>query len=426
MPRPVHRRRARMFLMGVVALTAVGGISYVGLTAVGGGAIPGQSYTYVTSEFEDVGVLRKQQPVKQNGVRIGEVVSIDYEDGRAVVTMRVEGDKDIHRNASADVREGSVLGRKYVELSPGTPSTGPLGDETIPASQTGDSTPIGDVFDVFDEPTRKALSSSLVELGGGVAGRSGDLRDAVLAAPGLLDGTGEVTAALASDRADLPSLLASANRLAGRFEGRQHELSKLLRQTDDTFRAVSVDNAEPLSEVVQALPETLRQAREGLQALNEPLADIHAGMDTVRRGGQALGASVDDLRGLLREAVEPLETVPDVSDSATPAVEDLTRTITDARPLVPRLSRTVGAASVLLGDLAPYSPDVGRFFSQHDLLSAQMEPNKHAFSFMLVMPGLYNASVSDPTVERTPYPDPGGGAWRDNRWRNSSATGGDG
>jgi len=413
MPRPVHRSQARKFIGGLVALAVVGAVGVVGLSATGGGELPIKSYTYVRGEFEDVGVLRPQQFVKQNGVTIGRVSALDYQNGKAIVTMRLDGERAVHRDAKADVRDGSALGRKYVELMPGTPSAGPLGDSVIPVSRTSDSTALDDVFSVFDKRTRKALRSSLVELGGGMAGRSEDLRAVMRAAPGMLNDLGDVSSTLASEQADLPSLLVSANRLAGRFEARQHELSALLKQADDTFRAVSVDNGLPLHEVVRSLPDTLRQARAGLRALHRPLADVHAAMDTVRPGGRALGASVGNLRGFLREAVGPLGAVPGVSDKANPAVEDLTRTVTDARPLVPRLSRTVGYASVLLDDLAPYAPDMGRFFSQHDLLSGQVAPDKHYFSLMIALPGLYNVSAPDPTVERVPYPEPGGGAWRD-------------
>lgn len=413
MPEPVHRDHARKFLVGVATLAVLGLVAWIGVSVQGGGEVPMKSYTYVTAAFDDVGTLRDLQGVSQNGVRIGQVNSIEYTDGRAIVTMRLDGQRDVYRDARARIVNESVLGPKKVQLDPGKPNAGKLGDRAIPTSQTSDSVSLDDALSVFDERTRTALSSSLVELGGGLAGHSNDLRDAVRAAPGLLDDTGVVTAALASEEAGLPSLLAAANRLTGRFEGRQHELRDLLEQMDTTLRAVNVDGARPLDHALQVAPATLRQARRGLKSLNEPLADVRSAAATIRPGGQALGASADRLRGFLREAVVPLGKMPAVGDKAGPAVEDLTRTVSDARPLVPRVSRTVANASVLLHDLAPYATDVGRFVSQHDLLDGRFAPDKHYFSVLLAMPGPFSASAPDPLTETVPYPEPGGEAWRD-------------
>lgn len=415
MPRPVHRKQARTFLIGIATLAVAVAFAWVGASVQGGGELPGKAYTYVKAAFDDVGMLNPQEEVAQDGVRIGQVDSVEYRNGRAIVTMRLDGKRQVYRDASARAANESVLGRKQIYLDPGTPSAGPLGDRTIPVSQTNDSGSVSEMLSVFDRQTREALRTSLLELGGGLAGHSQDLRDVVRAAPGLLDDFGEVSGALSSEQADLPSLLAAANRLAGRFEGRQRELSSLLEQVDTTFRAINVDGGQPLGDTVKALPTTLRQAREGLKTLNGPLADVRSAMTTIRPGGQALGASTEDLRVFLRESVHPLGKVPGVTEQAVPAVEDLTHTVADARPLVPRLSRTVADANVLLHGLSPYASDIGRFFSQHDLLSGKFAPNKHYFSAMLTMPGLYSASVDDPAADTEPYPPPGGAAWDDNR-----------
>ncbi|WP_176440079.1 MlaD family protein [Haloechinothrix alba] len=409
----MHRDQARKFLIGVVTLAVIGLVSYVGATVQGGGEIPGRPYTYVKAAFEDVGMLQPRQNVVQNGVRIGEVHSVAYEDGHAIVTMRLEGQRSVYRDARAQVGYQAAVGKKHVQFDPGTRSAGPLSDTAIPLSQTSASPELDEALSALDKQTREALGSSLVELGGGLGGHSNDLRDAIRAAPGMLKDAGDISGALTSEQADLPSLLHAANQLAGRFTGHEQELSRLVKQVDTTLRAINVDGARPLADTVQALPATLRQARQGLKSLNGPLSDVRSAATTIRPGAQALGAATEDLRGFLRDAVVPLGKVPRVSDQANPAVEDLTRTVDDARPLVPRLTRTLAYSRALLHDLAPYAPDIGRFFSEHDLLSGQIAPDKHYFGFMIAAPGLYSASVPDPRADRVPYPKPGGGAWRD-------------
>lgn len=412
MPEPLHRDPARRFVVGVAVLLVVGTIGLFGTVVQMGGELPGKSYTYVNASFDNVGMLKPQQTVSQHGRRIGTVTSIAYRKGKAVVTMRLDGERTIYRDARATIVNDSAVGKKGVYLDPGRPAAGPLGDRTIPPSQTRDSVALDDVFSVFDDRTRAALRTGLRELGGGLVGHSEDLHDIIQTAPESLDSIGKISRAAASPQARLPELLTTANRLAKRFHGRGQELSALLEHVDSTFRAVHVDGGRPLSETLQALPSTLREAREGLTTLNQPLSDLRAAVTTVRPGAAALGGSTDDVRGVLREAVGPLEKVPGVSEQASPAVDDLTHTVADARPLIPRLARTVTESDVLLRGLAPYASDAGRFFSEYTMLAGHFSPQEHYFSAMMAFPGTYNASLPDPTVKRVPYPEPGGGAWR--------------
>ncbi|GAA5108406.1 MlaD family protein [Haloechinothrix salitolerans] len=419
MGKPVHRRDARKFLFGLGVLTVLTVIGLIGAQVQGGGVLPGKSYTYVQAAFDDVGTLDTRQDVTHNGVRVGTVSDIEFVAGRAVVTLRLEGDRDVYRDASVGlatkrVRIGneSALGRRYVEFDPGTQGSGPLGDQVIASSQTRNSGAVNDLFVAFDTKTRTKLATGLRNLGGGLAGHSGDLNDVVKAAPDLLDNLGQISGALTAPDADVSGLLRDANQLASRFADRENELRSLLRQTDTTLRAITVDGGEPLRQTVGKLPGTLRTARAGLSDLNDPLADIRSTMNTVQPGTRALGRATEDLRGVFREAPTPLRKLPGVSDKSKPAVDELTKTFADARPLAPQLARTVSDANTLLDDVAPYSVDIGMFFASHDLLSGRIAPGKHYFSAMVASPGLYNVSVDDPLGPGTDYyPRPGGGGW---------------
>lgn len=410
----VKKTDARRFVIGVGALTIGGLVAYLGVTVQGGGELPLKSYTYVTAAFNDVGTLKRGLDVTDNGVRIGTVRKVEFVDGQAVVTMRLDGEPDIYSNARASIRNESALGRKQVGLDPGTETAPLLGDKTIPATQTTSSSSLDDVFETFDPKTRESLQGALSELGGGLAGHGPDLNAALHRSPEILDALGTVSTALSSDRANLPEMLENTNRLAGRLDDRSAELTTLLVQIDDTLSAVAVDDGRPLRASVKALPRTLRETRTGLADLDEPLADLEASMTRLRPGAKALATSEPDLRGFLRESVKPLNNVPDVAKKATPAVGDLTNIMADARPLAPQLVAALDDAAVLLRGLAPYATDAGRFFSEHDLLSGELAPGKNFFSAMLVLPGLRNLSLPDPLADTVPYPTPGGGAWRDN------------
>ncbi|GAA4736885.1 MlaD family protein [Actinomycetospora chibensis] len=415
----VHRTTAKHFAIGVAGLLVAVGLAVLGGIVSSGGELPARDYTYVDAAFDDAGTLRVRQDVRVNSLIVGQVSDIRHEGDHAVVTLRLNGERPVYGNATGRILQESALARSFVELAPGDPGAGPLPGGVIPRERTRDAIDLDQLFNVFDEATREALSSSLTELGGGVLGHSGDLRDALREAPAGLDDLGTVADTLTDPRTDLSGLLNSANRFMGHLDDRSAELRTLLRQTDATLAAVSVDGGQPLDATLKDLPPTLIQAREALDSLNGPLADVRSAVTTIRPGGEALGAASGDLRGVLREGIPPLRKVPGVAEQAEPAVEDLTGTVAEARPLGPPLLSTLDSADELLAGLSPYSPDIGRFFNQlaapDGLLSGSLAPGQHYFGIFPTIPaGPGLASVPDPTFRTNPYPDPGGAAYRTN------------
>lgn len=414
MVKRVARNDARTLIIGCIALVVIAVIAYFGVTVQAGGQLPFKSYTYVKAAFGDVGTLKPGLDVTQNGVRIGEVRQIAFTNGRAVVTLRLDGNRAVYSNARASILSQSALGRKEVGLDPGSATAQPLGSETIPESQTTSSTSLDDVFAAFDPKTRASLQAGLSQLGGGLGGHGQDLNALLQHSAGLVGDLGTITTAAASSNANLPGMLQSANRLAGSLSARSAQLGQLLRQVNSTLNAVTVGAGRPLEQTIQELPSTLTSARTGLDSLDRPLSDLQAAMTSLRPGASALGAAVPATRDFLVRSVSALHKVQGVATLALPAVDSLTKTFVNAQPVAPRVAGSLADASVLLAGLSPYSYDIGRFFSEEDLLSGELSPSQHYFSAQLAFPGLRNLSLPDPTNDMVPYPKPGGGAWADN------------
>lgn len=407
MARKVHRDHAKHAVIGIVGLAVVAVAIVIGIRPLLGGELTGLPYTYVTATFADVGTLKPKLQVRENSVVVGKVADVRYENHHAVVTLRLDGHEPIYRNASAKILDESALAQKFVNLDPGTPDAGPMGTGVIDETRSeNNASNLDELLNVFDPETRANLQTAVQALGTGLAGHGQDINGAVRAAPGMLGDLGQVSTALTAPDARVPALLASADRLTGQFGGHDQQLSDLVRDADTTLRAVQIDGGRPLSNTLQDLPPTLRDARTALQALNKPLADVQSAFSTLQPGAAALGQATTDIRGVLREAVPPLDEVPDVADMAKPAVEDLTDAMTNLQPVAPQLRETLGHTKTLLAGLSPYSYDIGRFFGQQDLLSGEFAPDKHYLSAELPFPGLYNASLPDPLANKDPYPAP--------------------
>ncbi|WP_239029127.1 MlaD family protein [Pseudonocardia acidicola] len=365
--------------------------------------------------FDEVGSLRVGDDVRIASARVGSVDSIQYVNGRAVVTMKLDGVRPVYRNSSAmaaSVGARSALGQKFVDLDPGSKEAGVLGpDDVIPQRATRGAQEVTDLFNVFDAPTRSALGSTLREVGGGLAGHSQDLRDAFAAAPHVLPDLGTVSRSLTADGGDdLVGLLKSADTLSARFAGQEQQISSLVTNLSATLDGVAVDGAKPFEQTLQKAPDTLAEAKAALDALSPTLADTRTAVTDLRPGAEALGQATPDVRGFLREAVPPLDKVPGVADKAEPAVDQLTGLMADARPLTPRLTQTLRDAAPLLASVAPYSPEISHFFTN---VTSALNNGDAAGHWLRIFPIFSSETLSgtvpvpDPTVARDADPAPG-------------------
>lgn len=404
---PVTRRTARTFGLGLVTLTVFGFLFYLALGAQLQSSLPWQTTTTVEAEFEDVATLSPGDDVRENGVRIGRVNEVRRE-GRTVALLQLDGNVPVYSDARAMIADRSALAARYVELHRGHPQAGALGPMRIPVTQTMSATDLGDLLDVFDPSTRQQLQKTVGELGRGTAGHSEDLHDVLDKAPTLLSGLSRVSSALSSPKADVGALIHDVDDLATQFQGRESDIRNLVDGLDKTLHAVNVDRGAPLTNTLDKLPSSLGTVRASLAGLDQPLADTRDAVVTLRPGTGALGQSVPDLRGFLRESPQPLGKVPGVVDTAAPAVSDLTRTVADARPLAPKLSEGLTSAATPLDVLAPYASDLVTLTQRARSFTSSTVNGEHVARIGInVTPGSVLGGVGDPTFQRNVYPAPG-------------------
>lgn len=413
MATPVQRKAARTVGAGVVVLIIV--LITLALTFKAQTGLPFAPTTEVKAAIPDLHSLRTNDDVRSNSKRIGRIKALDYgADGQAVVTMELEGRFPVYNDARAAIWDYSALATKFVELTPGTPQSGELGDKVLPATQAESSKDLKQALDIFDAPTRQSAMSTVREVGGGFAGRENDLQSLLATAPQLIGNLGTTTGALADPRTDLSGLLTSARDLSRSLVAQDERLNALIGQVDTTFRAISIDGAKPLDRTLAQAPETLRTVRPALDRLNGPLVDTRAAMTDLRPGGAALGKATPDVRGILREGVPVLDQVPGFADSAEPALSDLTETSEDLRPLLPRATDTVDYLKVALHGLAPYGDAMGDWAVRAQSFVAQGPDNRSRWARVgaNVSPQALTGGLFPTTGASPPVTDPDDAAGR--------------
>nr|MDQ3612335.1 MCE family protein [Actinomycetota bacterium] len=253
--------------------------------------IGGQEYK---AEFSEAAGLAPNDEVRIAGVKVGKVLAVDLAGDRVQVQFRVN-DAEMGNRTRADIRIKTVLGRKFLSLSPdgdGTLEEGsviPLGRTSSPYDITeafGDlSTTVQEIddeqlaesfrvlADTFRD-TPEEVRASLVGLSR--LSRAIAARDEQLGA--LLERTRGVSQVLAERDQDLTAFLADSSLVLQEVQRRREAISRLLETTtqlsEQLIALVRENRAElaPALERLRGVVEVLRKNQDNLDRSIERLA----------------------------------------------------------------------------------------------------------------------------------------------------------
>ncbi len=261
----------------------------------------------VTAIFDSVAGLDAKSAVRVAGVRVGKVDKIRLrDDGRAEVTIEIDGEVQLRRNATASVANLGLLGEKYVELDPGSPK--------LPALVGDNVTLQGSQPPTFDDITNqvsaisadvKAITESLRAVVGGPQGQirldqivgnvnaiTEEVRALVAANRSNVDATMVNMRALTADlRVEIPRLAASLDRVANQIGGTVGDNRQDVRAAVENLRGLSSDlrvTADHLNDITGQMKSgegsvgKLLYSDEAHTRLNSALATVEGGVNELR------------------------------------------------------------------------------------------------------------------------------------------------
>src|SRR3954471_17782938 len=126
-----------------------------------GGSIPLKPKGYrITASFSEATQLAKEADVRISGVPVGKVKTIepDKQTGRSDVVIQLDSRyAPLPSDAKAILRQKTLLGETYVELTPGSRSAKPIPENgQLRASQVSPTVELDEIFRAFDKRTRGA------------------------------------------------------------------------------------------------------------------------------------------------------------------------------------------------------------------------------------------------------------------------------
>ena len=267
----------------------------------------GKGTQKVKAVFDNVAGLDAKSPVRVAGVRKGKVASIRLlPNGKAEVTLEIDDDVPLHSDASAHVANLGLLGEKYIELLPGTPTAPPANAETIVLRGTQPAS-IDDVTNQVSAIATdvKAITESLRSTLGGPNGQqrleeivenvrqiTAETRALIAANRDNVDATvGNMRAITADLRVQIPKIAASIDRVANQLGGTVGENREDVRKIVENLRTLSTElktttaNANDITGQMKSGQGTIGKLiydEEAYKRLNSTLSSVESGVTELK------------------------------------------------------------------------------------------------------------------------------------------------
>lgn len=342
-------RRRRLIGIGVILAAVLG--SWLGISKPN----PFARSEVVRALFARVqSIALVQRDVRVAGVNVGTIGTVRRAGTHAEVDLVLHQKIPIYRNATASLRPHTPFeGTTFIDLNPGTPGAGALGDAPIPLSHTSVFVSAGDVLSTFTAPVRHSFQVIVHELAIALErpGQSG-LSAAIGNAPALLQQTSEVAPALRGPhQTELRTMIRPLAYTVNALAGQDGQLRSAIHNVRRTLDAVTADDGAPFDRSLQALPGALKSATAAGRGL---VAVLHKSDTTATALIPTLGAipaTTGALTPLLRRALAVFPSVPPVVSDFALSLDNLSRN----GPALGRLLATLRLPAKLLRyRLVPY------------------------------------------------------------------------
>ncbi len=314
------------------------------------------------------------QTVNVAGVKVGEVGTVNLEDGKAVVDLQIkEQYKPIYRDSTILLRPKTGLKDMYLALDPGTTSAGELPEGgRVRVANTLPDVNADEFLAQLDTDTRAYLQI-LLNAGGttfddkvtGAEARydqtaAQDLREVFKRfEPTARDGA-KITRLLIDRRQNIQHVIHNFQEFSTTLATRDKQLAALVDSANANFETFASEEAS-LREALRLFPGALDQTEQTLRKTSSLAAELGPALERLRPFARNLAPALrktrpffDETTPIIRDQIRPF------ARDVQPTVRDLRAATNDLAVVTPRLARSFGVLNRFFNELAYDPPGAAR------------------------------------------------------------------
>ena len=310
--RPQANFARQLAVIAVFAASCV--LILVYLWTAFGGAIPLKPKNYrVVVDFANATNLGINADVRISGVNVGHVVGKRDHGNTTRVTFDLKRQyAPLAADARVMLRQKTLLGETYVDVTPGSPSSPKLPEGgTIERSQVSPSVTLDEIFRTFDPRTRDALRTWFQDQAEGLQGRGRDLNDSIGNTPAFAEKTDELLKILNSQDGAVSQLVSNTGVVFDALSERRGQIQGSIKNWNTVMAALAHRNKE-IEGTFKALPTFAKEGAAAMKHLAEFGRDVNPTITKLRPFARSLGPTLREVGGLapdfdaLMNDLEPL------------------------------------------------------------------------------------------------------------------------
>jgi virulence factor Mce-like protein len=355
----------KIAVIGLLVAGAVIILSYYYVTAGGRLPLAGHLYT-VTAKLQDPQGLLKHADVRAAGVKVGsvgDITNVATGDGTITdVQMQLDSNyAPIYRDATILVRQKTLVGENYIQITRGHPLQGKVLDGgALPLTQDLESVPVDKILGALTPEVRSRLRTDLQSLGAGLNHEGTHLNEFLGALQPTLHNGGVVLSVLNDQRAQLGDVVAQTGAVMQAIANRTQDLRTLITGGMQAAQAVASRDTT-LKQSLVALPSTLAQARTSVSTLAAFSGLATPVIANLRVAITNLGPVIRDLEPTAARARRLFDDLPAFLRVANPLLARLKSFSSAAQPAIPGIEALLRETNPALAYLKPYAKEIGGF-----------------------------------------------------------------
>ena len=332
----------RIAAMVVFALTCFGLLLFLWLSF--GGATPLKPKRYeVKASVPEATTLATEADVRMAGVNVGKVKKKALQKrGRTLVTMDIDSAyAPIPEDSKMILRQKTLLGETYVEITPGSAKAEKLPDGgTLADTQVEPTVELDEIFRAFDPETRRAFQAWVKESAKSIKGDAAeDLNDALGNLSGFAEDGAGVLEVLDKHERELHQLVKNTGVVFAALNEREGELRQLIVNSNNVFEATA-SRDEALAETFRIFPTFLDESKTTMARLQTFSRETHP--------------LVRDLRPVARDLVPTARDLGDLAPHLEQLFRDLPALITASKTNLPKAAEIIRGAAPVFEGLHPF------------------------------------------------------------------------
>ena len=347
---------AQISVMVIFAMSCFGLLTYIWKAFGGPSPLAPQGYR-VTIDFDEATQLSDTADVRISGISVGRVKKSELGIDRTRVEVEIEERyAPLPIDTRAIIRQKTLLGESYIELTPGDRRKGMMFDKSkLPRGQVDQTTELDEVTRALDLDTRRDLQR-FVKAVAALEGDGYDLNSALGQLPKFTRDSNTLLRTLDREHEAVRQLVRDSGTVFEALGRREGELSGLIR-AGDAVLATTARRDRELAETVRILPTTLRELRPTLDEVKGLAHEAHPLVRELRPGARALSPALRDATVLAPQAVALFGDVDRLVRVSRDGVPATTRIVRAVHPVFELLPPTLIEAQPVVDYLGLYKED---------------------------------------------------------------------